>query len=68
LPDADAVFGGEVEFVGGLDVEGGIPAVFVTDGEGAVLSGWVVVGEGLLVEGSIAGDTSPVWAKAMKNC
>jgi hypothetical protein len=48
LPDADAVFGCEVEFVGGLDVEGGVPAVFVADGEGAVLAGGVGVGEDLL--------------------
>ena len=60
LPDADAVFGGEVEFVGGLDVEGGVPAVFVADGEGAVLGGGVGVGEDLLAEGGVADDGAPV--------
>ena len=56
LPDADAVFGGEIELVGGLDVEGGVPAVFVADGEGAVLAGGVRVGEDLLAESGVAGD------------
>ena len=60
LPDADAVFRGEVEFVGGLDVEGGVPAVFVADGEGSVLSGRVRVGEDLLTQGGVAGDGAPV--------
>ena len=32
LPDADALVGGEVEFVCGLNVEGGVPAVFIADG------------------------------------
>ena len=35
----------------GLDVEGGVPAVVVADGEGAVLAGGVRVGEDLLAEG-----------------
>src|ERR1700733_4937936 len=60
LPDADAVLRGEVEFVGELDVEGGVPAVFVADGEGAVLGGWVRVGEDLLAECGVTGDGSPV--------
>ena len=52
--------GGEVELVGGLDVEGGVPAVFVADGEGAVLAGGVGIGEDLLAESGVAGDGAPV--------
>ena len=60
LPDADAVFGGEVELVGGLDVECGVPTVFVADGEGAVLAGGVGIGEDLLAKCGVASDASPV--------
>lgn len=56
LPDANPVCGRKVEFVGGFDVEGGIPAVFVADGEGAVLAGRMRIGEDLLAEGGVAGD------------
>ena len=63
LPDADAVFGGEVELVGGLDVEGGVPAVVVADGEGAVLGGGVGIGEDLLAQGGVADDAAPVLTK-----
>jgi hypothetical protein len=63
LPDADAVLGGEVEFVGGLYVEGGVPAVFVADGEGTKLAGRVRIGEDLLAQGWVAGDGAPVLAE-----
>ncbi len=63
LPDADAVFGGEVEFVGGLNVEGGVPAVFVADGEGAVFARRVRVAQDLLAQGGRAGDGAPVLAE-----
>ncbi len=63
LPDADAVFGGEIEFVGGLYVEGGVPRVLVADGEGSVLAGRVGVGEDLLAEGGVADDIAPVLAE-----
>ena len=49
-------FGGEVEFVGGLDVEGGVPAVFVADGEGAVLAGGVGIGEDFLAQCGVTSD------------
>ena len=46
----DAVFGGEVELVGGLDVEGCVPAVVVADGGGAELVGGMRVDEDLPTE------------------
>ena len=60
LPELDAVFGGEVELVGGFDVEGCVPAVVVADGA-ARISAWSVrIGEDLLAEGGVAGDGAPV--------
>lgn len=44
LPDADAPVWGEVELVGWLDVEAGVPAVFVANGEGAVFGRGVRIG------------------------
>ena len=62
LPNADAIFWSEIELVGEFDVEGGVPAVFVADGEGAILSGRVRVGEDLLAESSVAGEVpTRVW-------
>ena len=52
----DAVFGGEVELVCGLDVEGGVPAVVIADGVCAVRSWGVWVGEDLLAESGFAYD------------
>ena len=60
LPDVDAVFGGEVELVGGLDVEGGVPAVVVADGGGAEFAGGVGIDEDLLAESGVASDGAPV--------
>ena len=60
LPDADAVVGGEVELVGGFDVEGGVPAVDVADGRGSVHAGGVRVGEDLRAEGVVADLGAPV--------
>src|SRR5215469_7594603 len=50
LPDANSVFGCEVESVGGLDVEGGVPAVVIADGSGAKHAGCMRVGEDKLPE------------------
>src|ERR1700721_104260 len=60
LPDADAVFGGEVKFVGGFDVEGVVPTVFVADCESAIFAGCVGIGKDLLAQGSGTGDIAPV--------
>ena len=60
LPDANSVFGCEVEFVGGLDVEGGVPAVFVADSESAILAGGVGIGEDFLAKCGVTSDASPV--------
>ena len=60
LPDADAVVWGEVELVGGFDVEAGVPAVLIANGEGAVLGGGVGIGQDALAEGGVADDASPV--------
>ena len=60
LPDADSVFGAEVELVGGLNVECLVPAIFVADSERSVLAGGVGIGEDLLAEGGVASDGAPV--------
>jgi hypothetical protein len=63
LPDADAVYGCEVEFVGGFYVEGGVPAVLVANCKGAVLAGGMGVAEDLPTEGGVACDGGPVLGK-----
>src|SRR5687768_14888171 len=55
LPDADAVFRGEVVFVARLDVEGLVPGVHVADRtDDAELGRAVGVGVDLLAQGVVA--------------
>jgi hypothetical protein len=46
-----------------LDVEGGVPAIFVSYGECAVVARGVRIGEDLLSKCGFAGDVAPVLSK-----